>query len=321
VSHSQGGEAAREVLVRAMALEAEGVMSLILAARDGAPLPEWAPGAHIDLVTPQGAVAQYSLCGRLDDCTWRVAVLLQREGRGVSRYVHDGLRPGAVVTVRGPRNHFHMELAARYLFIAGGIGITPILPMVEAAEREGAQWRLVYCGRSEETMAFTGELDRYGPRVALFPKAITGRAPLARIVAGADAGTAIYTCGPERLIDEVCDFAQRHSLAAPHVERFAPAAPLSPPAPGGDSFAVKLARSGIECAVPPDRTIVEVLLERGVYVPTSCLQGVCGSCETRVLAGAIDHRDAIISEADRQRGDSMMICVSRAAGLTLTLDL
>ena len=317
---ADGAQASREVLVRTMAWEADDVLSLTLAAPDGQDLPRWEPGAHIDLLAPGGGAAQYSLCGAVDAPTWRIAVLLRPDGRGVSRYIHQQLRPGQLAHVRGPRNHFRLLPAARYLFIAGGIGITPILPMVAAAQRAGIQWRLAYGGRSRGSMSFIADLERQGPQVQLFPEDEVGRPPLQALLSGLEHDTLVYCCGPEPLIASVQSLAQGLALAPPVVERFAAAAAVRNDGEGG-AFVVVLARSGLEYPVPADRSIAQVLLEHGVALSTSCLQGICGSCETRVLAGAIDHRDALLTQAERARQDTMMVCVSRAAGGRLTLDL
>lgn len=314
------GSGQRDVLVRAMAWEAQDVLSLTLASPEGAALPRWDAGAHVDLVAPGGKVAQYSLCGPLDAPTWRIAVLLQRQGQGVSRHVHEQLRPGQLVRSSDPRNHFRLAPGSRYLFIAGGIGITPILPMIQVAARAGSDWELVYGGRSRRSMGFLAELEGHGPRVRLFPEDEAGRPPLADCLDRLAPQTLVYCCGPAPLIAAVESLAAERGLKPPVVERFA-AAPAGPAATADGAFLVKLARSGREVTVPADRPVVDVLLEQGIHVPTSCRQGVCGSCETRVLAGRVDHRDAILSDAERQRHDTMMVCVSRALDGELTLDL
>lgn len=303
-----------------MELEAENVLSVTLASLDGENLQRWEPGSHIDFLAPAGATAQYSLCGPLDAPTWRIGVLLKRDGRGVSRYIHEELRPGKRIRVAGPRNHFRLVPASQYLFIAGGIGVTPILPMIETAKRSGADWTLVYGGRTRRSMGFLRELERHGSRVHLYPEDELGQLPLASLLAHPAPDTSVYCCGPEPLLAAVQALAAENMLAPPFFERFSPA-PYQPARAVNGSFVVKLARSGLECVIPSDRTIPEVLLEHGVHVPTSCLKGVCGSCETRVLSGAIEHRDALLSQEERERQDTMMICVSRALGTELVLDL
>ncbi|HEX6493237.1 MAG TPA: ferredoxin reductase, partial [Candidatus Dormibacteraeota bacterium] len=201
---------------------ADDVVSLILRAADGGELPEWTPGAHIDLVLDDSLVRQYSLCGSpRDRDRWRIAVLREPDGRGGSVQVHDTLHEGARVRVRGPRNHFGLSPARRYLFIAGGIGITPILPMIEQAERAGADWNLLYGGRRRDSMAFVDELAVHGDRVELVPEDERGRLDLDSALGTPREDTLVYCCGPEALLAAVegrCSNWPSHSL---HVERFA----------------------------------------------------------------------------------------------------
>ncbi|MGH6939030.1 PDR/VanB family oxidoreductase [Hypericibacter sp.] len=297
---------------------AEGVVAIILRRPDGSPLPAWQPGAHIDLLLPSGTVRQYSLCGDPGDLRrWRIAVLREQAGRGGSAEVHDRLRAGQTLTVRGPRNAFVLRDGKRYLFVAGGIGITPILPMVREAHGRGADWRLIYGGRSRGSMAFVEELHRIEPsRVEILPQDVAGLLDLGRIQLAAAAGAQIYCCGPTGLLNALEERFKAAGLAeALHVERFT-AAPAD-----GAALLVILARSGREVAVAPTCSILEALRAAGCEVPSSCEQGLCGTCETKVLAGKPDHRDQLLTEAERQRGDVMMVCVSRALTPSLTLDL
>lgn len=308
-----------DLRVRAMERVADGVLSLTLEHPEGGDLPPWSAGAHVDLVFEGIGTAQYSLCGPRGDRSWRLAVLHQREGRGVSRHIHRVLRPGDRVRVGLPRNHFPLEPAPAYLFIAGGIGITPIRAMIEVADSAGTPWRLAYGGRCRAAMAFVDELAERADRVRLFPRDEARRLPVGTLLAEADHGAAVYCCGPEGLIAAVQAESERLGRAAPHFERFSAA----PAALRGEnrSFSVVLARSGITLEVGAGESIADVLDARGVFIPTSCRQGVCGSCETRVCAGRIDHRDFILSDAEKERGHTMMVCVSRAGDDRLTLDL
>lgn len=312
-----------EVQVTGMRLEAEGVISLELQAPDRGPLPEWSPGAHIDLLLPSGLVRQYSLCGDpLDRSRLRIGVLLDVKGRGGSREVHEGLRVGQTVAIRGPRNAFPLEAGQRYLFVAGGIGITPILTMAREAQRAGAEWQLLYGGRSRRSMAFIDELLALGgERVSILPADETGLLDLEDIAARAASGAHTYSCGPAPLLDALTErFAVEGLSERLHLERFAPAAPAATAA-SGDSLRVILARSGKEVDVPHDCSIMHALRTAGCDVPSSCEQGVCGMCETRVLDGVVDHRDMLLTDAERERNNVMMVCVSRARTATLTLDL
>ncbi|WP_038212112.1 MULTISPECIES: PDR/VanB family oxidoreductase [Xenophilus] len=316
VARTADGET-RRVLVRGMRLEACDVLSVELADPTGAPLPAWEPGAHIDVIIDGVGTAQYSLCGPLGAPTWRLGILHQPEGRGVSRYIHGALRPGASLDVRGPRNHFRLDPAGEYLFIAGGIGITPLLPMIAQARAQGARWRLFYGGRSRGSMAFVQELGDAGEGVHLFPVDERGFLPVADCLQSAPAA-AVYCCGPQGLLEAVEEGCARAGRPAPRIERFS--APVAAQA-AAQPFSVVLARSGRTLDVPADRSIADVLDEAGVFVPTSCREGICGSCETRVLDGAVDHRDGLLSEEERRSGQTMMVCVSRACGTRLTLDL
>lgn len=326
---------------------ADGVLALELADPTGAALPEWTPGAHVDLVLAPDLVRQYSLCGDPADRTrWRIAVLREPAGRGGSARVHDTLRTGDTVRVRGPRNRFALEPSARYLFVAGGIGITPLLPMLVSAESAGADWRLVYGGRTAASMAFAGELRAaHGDRVSLYPQDEHGLLDLDGLLgeppdstppdSGPPAGTLVYCCGPGALLDEVQRWAAHWPAGVLHVERFTPEAPAGhtptpePPAteaPTTDEhadheFEVELALSGLTLRVPADRSVLEVLEQHGVPVLSSCRAGTCGTCETTVLAGRVDHRDSLLTEPERAAHDTMFLCVSRAACPKLLLEL
>jgi ferredoxin-NADP reductase len=311
-----------DLVVTARNMRAEGVITLSLADPTGANLPAWTPGAHIDVLLDDTVVRQYSLCGSPgDQHSWRIGVLLDPRGRGGSRRVHEMMNVGDAVAIRGPRNHFPLLAADRYVFIAGGIGITPILPMLEAATDAGADWQLYYGGRSRESMAFVGELAQYGDRVTLWPDDTRGLLPLDEILASPSEGVLIYCCGPEGLLTAT----ERQCAAWPpgalHVERFA-AKPQPEAATGGDSaFEVSCQRSGVTVTVPPGKSIIEVLEENGVSVLSSCLEGVCGTCETAVLSGTPDHRDSLLTQEEREANEYMMICVGRALSDRLELDL
>ncbi len=308
------------VVVEAKDAAADGVVVLSLRAQDGAPLPPWAPGAHIDLVMDGAPTRQYSLCGDPADRTrYRVGVLRDPSGGGGSRYVHDRLEVGQVVRARGPRNHFRFVEASDHLFIAGGIGITPLLPMLAAAQAAGRSWRLVYGGRSRASMAFLDELSRYGDRVTAWPQDEQGLLPLAELLDPPRPGTAVYCCGPEPLLAAVEKQCQNWPVGALHVERFAPARLTDPVR--RDAFEVELRRSDLTLLVPPERSILSVLEQAGVGVLSSCSEGTCGTCETSVLQGEPDHRDSVLDAEERRRGDCMMICVSRSRGPRLVLDL
>jgi ferredoxin-NADP reductase len=300
---------------------AEDVLTLELASTQGFRLRDWAPGAHIDLVLPNGMTRQYSLCGdRWDPFTYRVGVLREQAGRGGSAYVHDELTEGVQIDVRGPRNNFPMVESPHYVFIAGGIGITPILPMMAAAEAAGAEWELHYGGRSRRSMAFLESMEELtGTRVTLHPQDEVGLIDLEAILGTPRPDTVVYCCGPEPLLQAVEKKCVTWPADALHVERFSPKEFGEPLLQG--AFEVELATSGMTLTVPPDKSILEVVEEAGVPVLSSCQEGTCGTCETPVLEGAVDHRDSLLTPAEQEANDTMFICVSRAACPKLVLEL
>lgn len=299
---------------------AEGVVVLDLVAPDRAPLPRWTPGAHIDLELGDGLVRQYSLCGDPDDeRTWRIAVLREEAGRGGSAHVHEELHPGTTVEVRGPRNRFPLVAAPSYVFVAGGIGITPILPMVAAADRTGATWELHYGGRSRRSMAFLEALDQATGRLSLHPQDEVGLIDLPAVLGRPRSGTLVYACGPEPLLDAVEAQCAAWPEGSLHVERFTPKDAGAPVRT--DAFEVEFATTGVTLTVPPDRSIMEVAEDAGVPVLYSCREGTCGTCETPVLEGQVDHRDSLLTPAEQAAQDTMFICVSRAAGPRLVIEL
>ncbi|RDI56012.1 PDR/VanB family oxidoreductase [Nocardia mexicana] len=308
------------VVVRDRRRVADAIDEFTLTRPGGDPLPEWEAGAHVDLLLGDGIVRQYSLCSDPADAThYRIAVLREEHGRGGSVRAHDTLRIGTEVSIRPPRNHFPLVRALEYVLIAGGIGITPVLALAAAAHRSGRPWRLIYTGRDESAMAYTAELrERYGDAPVIHYSRRGGRLDLAAALADSAPGTAVYACGPHGLIE-----AAEHAcapLAAVDVfaERFV-ARDRSASAAG--PFEVSLALSGLTLTVPPTRSILAVAEDHGVVAPASCREGTCGTCETGVVSGEIDHRDSILSAEERAEGESMMICVSRCAGSRLVLEL
>ncbi|MCE1177545.1 MAG: PDR/VanB family oxidoreductase [Micrococcales bacterium] len=308
-----------DLVVEAVTRESEGVVSLRLAAPEGVELPEWTPGAHVDLLLGDDLVRQYSLCGQTADrAAYRVAVLLEPESRGGSKFVHEQLSEGATVRVRGPRNHFALASAPRYIFIAGGIGITPVLPMIAEAEAAGADWHLYYGGRTKASMAFLPELEPFGDKVTLVPQDEAGHLPLDDILGEPRPGTLVYCCGPGALLDAVENACETWPSNALHLERFT-AKPIDDR--DNTEFEVVLERSGLTLQVPADQSIFDVVRANGVSVLGSCLEGVCGTCETDVLEGEVDHRDSVLDDDEKESNEMMMICVSRCKGAQLTLDL
>jgi ferredoxin-NADP reductase len=310
-----------DLVITAREVRGEGVISLTLADPGGAQLPAWTPGAHIDLLLDD-TVRQYSLCGPAgDQHTWRIAILLDPGGRGGSAKVHETLNTGDRVAVRGPRNHFPLHSAPRYIFIAGGIGITPILPMIAVATEAGSDWQLYYGGRSRASMAFLDELAPYGERVIIWPDDERGLLPLDEILGDPADGALVYCCGPEGLLAAAEQRCTAWPAGALHLERFT-AKPQAEPAAGeGAAFEVVCQRSGLTVTVPVGTSIIDALDAQGVSVLSSCLEGVCGTCETQVLDGVPDHRDSLLSADEREANEYMMICVSRSKSERLVLDL
>ncbi|MFE1023988.1 PDR/VanB family oxidoreductase [Streptomyces sp. NPDC058818] len=296
---------------------ADGVLLLALRHPLGEPLPVWEPGAHIDLVLAPDLERQYSLCGDpADRAVWRIAVLREAAGRGGSAHVHGELGVGDEVRVRGPRNHFRLEPAPVYRFVAGGIGITPILPMLAAVEQAGAEWSLLYGGRTRNTMAFTAELERYGDRVTIAPEDESGLLDLAPVLDDVPEDTLVYCCGPTPLLDAV---EARCPAGILRLERFRPKeAEAGIP---DTEFEAVLARSGRTVAVPPGVSVLDAVRASGVEVLFSCTEGTCGTCETDVVEGEPDHRDSVLTDEERAAGETMLICVSRCRGRRLVLDL
>ena len=308
-----------DLVVREAEQIAQDVVAMTLARPDGDTLPDWTPGAHIDLLLGDDLTRQYSLCGRTSDTdAWRVAVLKAPDSRGGSKAVH-ALAEGSTVRVRGPRNHFPVVAAKRYLFVAGGIGITPLLAMIYEVEAAGADWELHYGGRTRESMAFVDELAQYDDRVHLVPEDELGRLDLDAILGEPRADTLVYTCGPEPLLAAVEEACAAWPAGSLHLERFSARKSETPDAES--SFELVLQRTGKTVQVPPDRTVFEVVREAGVSVLGSCLEGICGTCETEVVDGEVDHRDSILDEEERDSNEVMMICVSRCKSARLVLDL
>lgn len=312
----------RRLLVAAVKDEAVGVKSLKLKS----PIPEeelppWSSGAHLELLLPSGKVRHYSLCGTVTDrAHYTIAVQCGdiNNGGGAAE-IHATIQAGASLDVRGPFNNFELIDAHRYLFIAGGIGITPILSMIAAVDAI-RPWQLVYGGRTRKSMAFVDRISGYDARrVTVVPEDIDGRPDIAGILANLSLDTVVYCCGPEGLLNAVEKMASEAGLKF-HFERFAARTDLECTG-SSHAFEVELARSGRTVLVEPGRSILSVVREVVPNVQFSCESGICGQCETRVLSGEVEHRDSLLSADEKAAGRSMMICVSRCKGKRLVLDL
>lgn len=318
-------ERSRERTVRTLNLQVSkrtpastSVICLELSHPDGGDLPQWMAGAHLDLhaSSPGGEtfVRQYSLCSDPGDLSrYRIGVLREQAGRGGSAAIHDYLVEGSTVTVSWPRNNFRLKPAQNYLFIAGGIGITPLLAMVREAERTGANWQLVYGGRTRESMAFLEELASFGDgRVTLVPQDELGHIDLPGILKDVQEDTLIYACGPEPLLRATESNAVHWPKDSLRLERFSPKAIET--AQVDMPFEVEFAVSQQTVLVRADESILEAAERAGLPVISSCKEGTCGTCETPVIEGQVDHRDSILSPTEQQANETMMICVSRATG-------
>ena len=301
----------------------QDVVALRLTSPDGTDLPRWHPGAHIDVHLPSGRVRQYSLCGdpwRTDH--YRIAVRRIPDGGGGSREVHDDLTAGTLITTGGPRNAFPLTVpgygspARRIRFVAGGIGITPILPMLAAAERHGVEWSMVYTGRTADSLPFLAELARFGSRVQVRTDDVYGLPTATDLLGECPDLTTVYACGPAPMLTAIRTHLIGRDDVELHFERFA-----APPVVDGAEFAVTVASTGRTVRVGADETLLAALNAAGVAAPYSCQQGFCGTCRIGVRSGTVDHRDTLLTEPERAAG-VMLTCVSRgAADDPLVLDL
>ncbi|HLY55142.1 MAG TPA: PDR/VanB family oxidoreductase [Stellaceae bacterium] len=305
-----------------IAAEAKDAIVVELRDPDGRNLPEFTPGAHLELHLSNGLVRQYSLCNDARERDrYLVGVGLAQESRGGSRHIHRSIRVGDTLPVTPPRNNFPLAGAApRHDFFAGGIGITPILSMIHWCEANGRQWHLWYLVRSRQRAAFLERLRGYGDKVTLHADDEAGGLfDVAGAVSRVAGDSHIYCCGPAPLMNAVEAAAASRPADHVHFEWFTPKEPATPVSQ--ETFTVTLARSGKSFPVPPDKSILEVLEDNGYDIPFSCREGLCATCETQVLSGIPDHRDSVLTEAEKAANKTMMICISRAKSDTLELDL
>jgi ferredoxin-NADP reductase len=306
-----------EIAVNALLLELESA--------SGEVLPEWPPGAHLDIHLPSGLTRQYSLCGaREDRSTYVVVVLREPHGRGGSEEIYRELGVGTEFISSTPRDHFRLVDASEYVLIAGGIGITPIKAMVDELRARGARWRLHYGGRSREHMAFVDELvDLGGDNVSIVPQDVDGLLDVPAIIGNLSPEAAVYCCGPAPLLDAVLTAcAEAGASERLHFERFVPPTDGAGFVTDGDTaFEVELRSSGVTLQVPADKTLLEVVQSVLPDVPFSCTEGYCGSCESVVLDGEPDHRGSLMTPEEHDEEGTMLICVGRSKSHRLVLDL
>lgn len=315
-----------QVRVARKAGEAEGICSFELVSADGAPLPAFSAGSHVDVQVPGGLTRQYSLCNDPKEThRYQIAVLRDAASRGGSAAMHDAVHEGDTLTISTPKNHFALAHEAKsHLLLAGGIGITPLLCMAERLANTGAAFEMHYCTRSRVRTAFVERIaaSSFAGRVHYHfdDGASVQKLDIPALMEQPQPGRHLYVCGPKGFMDVVLATARAAGWpeAQLHYEFFG--AEVAQKADDG-SFEVLLASSGRIVVVPPDRTIVQALAAEGIAVATSCEQGVCGTCLTRVIEGTPDHRDMYLTPEEQAAGDQMLVCCSRASSARLVLDL
>jgi ferredoxin-NADP reductase len=311
-----------EAIVQNIRRESDSVLSLRLGLRSGDEFPRWEPGAHIALNLPNGLIRQYSLCGRVDDrSALTIAVLREAASRGGSAYLHEQVSVGDVLGVGEIRNNFPLSPAPEYVFVAGGIGITPLLPMIDHVNDLGLPWRLVYGGRTRASMAYLDRVIPYGARVAIRPQDECGLLDFATdVTAGLAPGAGVYACGPEVMLTALTSHCGARGVPL-HVEHFRASEETLHGSGTDRPFRVELRRTAQTVEVSAGESIIEALERVGIFPRSDCREGTCGSCETTLLAGSVEHRDALLSDEERVESKTMMICVSRATSDTIALDL
>lgn len=320
----------RELRVTQMTWEAEGVLSIRLSRiESNDPLPEWTPGAHIDVYVPDGTTRQYSLCGDpADRSAYQLAVLHDPQSKGGSAFLHTTLRVGDHLLVTRPKNHFVLEEATHHTLIAGGIGITPMMVMAEGLAREGKPFTMTYGGRTASAMAFVDRLSALGDRVTILREDVEGRPDLDALVRATPAGGLIYVCGPLallRAVEAAAEAAHGPDQDVVRFELFSTAGVERKEGPpeelDGSTYELVLTESGHTLRLQPDANILDVVLALGIEVENDCRDGICGSCITPVLAGTVDHRDLVLTKREQAAMDQMLICCSRPTSERLELQL
>lgn len=304
---------------------AQDVLQLDLVHAQRLDLPAASPGSHIDLQLGNGLVRQYSVVNEPGERRfYRIAVRLDAQGRGGSRWVHASLRAGSSVRASAPRCNFPLVPdAVETLLIAGGIGVTPLLSMAYSLRAAGRRWRFVYCARTPTHAAYLDEVRRIaapGQLVECFDEGMRERMlDLPALVAAQAPHCHLYCCGPAPMLQAFEGAARGRDPATVHVEHFTAPAPSA--ATGDTAFLAVLARSGITVQVAAEQSLLQALLDARIDIPCSCLSGICGTCETKVLEGEPEHRDSVLNDHEKREGRSMMPCVSRSRGPSITLDL
>ena len=312
--------AALRLRVTAVRWKSENVRTIELRSTEKTALPSFEAGAHLDLHLPNGLVRSYSLVSNpTDRGRYVVAVARDRASRGGSTFIHDQLRVGDVLRVAAPRNLFPLDRgSASALLIGGGIGITPLMTMAAELERRDRDWTLYYAVRTADEAAFSVDLARYGHRVRIHCDDEAGVIlPIAAVVDAAPEGAHFYCCGPAPMLDAFVGATRAFPPALVHLERFT----ATEQAATAGGFLVELVRAKRTIAVPGGSTILEALTNQGINWPNSCQQGICGTCEARVLDGVPDHRDSVLTDSEHAANQSMMICCSGSRSEKLVLDI
>lgn len=306
--------------IKSAVWEAPNITSYELRPTKNSDLPAFSAGSHIDITLPNGMVRSYSLLNpQSERHRYVIAVQRDRESRGGSKWIHQNFRPGEILSVSEPRNNFKLdETAEKSLFIAGGIGITPILSMIERLETIGRDWQLIFCARTRASAPFLGLLEgNQRVRINFDREPGAEMLDIPAVVQASSVNTHLYCCGPTTMLDAFEQAAKDRSKDTVHVEYFTA---KEPPATEG-GFTVVLAKTGREVAIPAGKTILDALKDEGLDLPYSCTEGICGTCETKVLEGVPDHRDRILTDAEKAANKTMMICCSGSKSERLLLDL
>lgn len=314
-----------EVEVIAREKEADGICSFTLKALGDGVLPTYSAGAHIDVETKPGTIRQYSLCGDPEQTgIWRIGVLREENSRGGSMAMHENVHAGSRLRVSKPKNLFELAEAPHSILVAGGIGITPILAMAKSLNLRGASFELHYCGRTSSKMAFTGEISRsaFSDRARIYtndgPK--DAQFDAVALAHSAQATSHLYVCGPNGFMDYVLNSAVAAGWSSGRLHREHFTGAIVDTSNDG-SFEVKLVKSGRSVTIPPEKSVLEMLLQAGIDVNYSCENGICGSCITRVVEGMPDHRDTYLTDDERAANDQFTPCCSRSKTPVLAIDL
>lgn len=299
----------------------DDVLELTFLQQNSQPLPSWQAGANISLHLAENLHRQYSLvpAGEFTGA-WRILVKLEPHSRGGSSFIFETLNIGSTVNSSFPMNHFSFNNGSNSLFIAGGIGITPFLQMIEDANQSGLEWKLDYLGKDKSSMVFAQKLEEdYPDRVNVFSKHHGQVYSVVQRFKDLDSDCDVYVCGPERLLSEIEQIFTHRDVSKLHFERFHPRdLPEKEP---DKEFTVYCKKSNVELIVPPEESILMSADFAGIEISGDCMEGTCGTCKTPVLEGEVDHRDSVLSAKERSDGDTMMICISRAKGNRLVIDL